>query len=710
MSRRLKTSHRRFLYSCLEKLAVFGENPLLRPGSTGAVVANTDASAHVAQISYTDSFSDGVSRNTLAYPTRLTDPDGYYSTSKYNYDFGALTYRQTPPPNFNGSPASQPPGPEQSFSYDTIGRLQQVTNEVNDAYTRYVYPTSQIRVDTYATIQEGLGEAHSFQFTDGAGRVIGAATQHPGSTGGYSGQFGYDSVGRLSSAREFRGDNSAQSYLVNYEYDLFGNRYQKQAQNGGNPFTQIWVETAHVDQATNRFNTGVTYDNAGNVTVDSKFRNRKFSYDANNRQKQSRNLDDTGAVDSVFDAGGQRVGTQVAGSLTSVLVYDAMGKLLAEYNSTTFQGGTQYIFNDHQNSPRTITSASGTVVARHDYLPFGDDVLNSVGMRTSGQGYGGVEAARQKYAGMETNEATAMSHTLWRQYDALSGRWTAPDPYRGSMSIQSPQSLNRYSYVDNDPINQVDPSGLMPKLPDASTSWSDVADGFWGQGNLIDRPRNIGRLIIMIAMARRDRLVQARIDGKLLVEYLKKRKFEAAKRILNNNEDVGLYQDGKAIWGELAAAFVDGVAGATAEAMVATTDALGGLDLALKILLKAGWKAVANRLSKIRGPDFKVLNVNAVAGITRFIPRGDDMETALQGVSAGGAEGQLSFAVGWILQRETPRREEIINWGSGLSFNVDFFLIGGGGLVYSPSTGKHGVYVGVGVGGGSGGSFQYKVW
>jgi RHS repeat-associated protein len=523
-------------------------------------------------------------------------------------------------------------------------------------------------------------------------------------------RFAYDSLGRLASAREFRGDNSAQSYLVNYEYDVFGNRYQKQAQNGDNPFTQIWVETSHVDQATNRFNTGVTYDNAGNVTIDSKFRNRKFEYDANNRQKQSRNLDNSGAVDSVFDAGGQRVGTQVAGSLTNVLVYDAMGKLVAEYNSTTVNGGTQYIFNDHQNSPRTITGVQGTVIARHDYLPFGEDVLNSVGMRTSGQGYGGNEAARQKYAGMEANEATGMAHTLWRQYDSFSGRWTAPDPYRGSMSIQSPQSLNRYSYVDNDPINQVDPTGLMPKLADASTSWSDVADGFWGQGNLMNRPRSIGQLIIAIASARRDRLIKARMDGKLVVEYLRKRKYEAAKRVLNSNPDVGLYQNGAPIWGELAATYVEGVAGATTEAFVSTTSAAEGMDLALKILLKAGWRAVVNRLKKIRGPDFKVFNIAITAGITRFIPRGDDMETALQGVSAGN-EGQVSFAVGWMLQLQTPTREEIINWGSGLSFNADFFFIGGGGVVFSPSQPSvGGVYVGAGAGGGVGGSFQYKVW
>jgi len=116
--------------------------------------------------------------------------------------------------------------------------------------------------------------------------------------------------------------------LVNYNYYLFGNRYQYQSQNRGNPFPQIWVESGQISQTTNRFNSGVTYDDGGNVTVDSKFRNLQFQYDANNRQKQSANIDGTGAVVSVYDAGGQRVATQVAGALTNVLVYDATGKLV----------------------------------------------------------------------------------------------------------------------------------------------------------------------------------------------------------------------------------------------------------------------------------------------------------------------------------------------------------------------------------------------
>jgi YD repeat-containing protein len=163
--------------------------------TAGAVVSTTDASTHTTQFSYADSFSDSVSRNTFAYVTTVTDPDGYTATAKYNFDFGAATYQRTPQPDTT----QNLPGPEQTFTFDQFGRLQQVTSLVNGAYTRYEYPASNVRVDTYRTIEQGLGEAHSFKLTDGVGRVIATALDHPGSVGGYSGQrFVYNVMGLVA--------------------------------------------------------------------------------------------------------------------------------------------------------------------------------------------------------------------------------------------------------------------------------------------------------------------------------------------------------------------------------------------------------------------------------------------------------------------------------------------------------------------------------
>jgi hypothetical protein len=41
------------------------------------------------------------------------------------------------------------------------------------------------------------------------------------------------------------------------------------------------------------------------------------------------------------------------------------------------------------------------------------------------------------------------------------GRWLSPDPYDGSYDGSNPQSFNRYTYVMNNPLAAVDPSGLI---------------------------------------------------------------------------------------------------------------------------------------------------------------------------------------------------------------------------------------------------------
>ena len=87
-----------------------------------------------------------------------------------------------------------------------------------------------------------------------------------------------------------------------------------------------------------------------------------------------------------------------------------------------------------------------------------------VGMRTWGQGFGAEDKIRQRYAMTERDDSTGLDHTWWRKYENRSGRWTSPDPYNGSMTIANPQSFNRYAYVQNDPVNFVDPSGLLPVL------------------------------------------------------------------------------------------------------------------------------------------------------------------------------------------------------------------------------------------------------
>jgi RHS repeat-associated protein len=149
----------------------------------------------------------------------------------------------------------------------------------------------------------------------------------------------------------------------------------------------------------------------------------------------------------------------------------------------TGTAGVRYVLQDVQGSTRAVLNNNGsssTIVARHDYLPFGEELGSGTGLRSGTQGYGVADTNRQKYGMTERDDATGLDHTSWRKYENASGRWTSPDPYSSSMTITSPQSFNRYAYVQNDPVNFVDPSGLFlarPTPPSPDYPWDNWL--FW---------------------------------------------------------------------------------------------------------------------------------------------------------------------------------------------------------------------------------------
>jgi RHS repeat-associated protein len=73
---------------------------------------------------------------------------------------------------------------------------------------------------------------------------------------------------------------------------------------------------------------------------------------------------------------------------------------------------------------------------------------------------------------------------MFRRYNHWMPGFIQPDPYDGSYDLAEPKSFNRYTYVKNDPVNFVDPTGLdecedahgnkIPCGPDPEIDPSDI--------------------------------------------------------------------------------------------------------------------------------------------------------------------------------------------------------------------------------------------
>jgi RHS repeat-associated protein len=189
-------------------------------------------------------------------------------------------------------------------------------------------------------------------------------------------------------------------------------------------------------------------------------------YDIENHQTEyyySTNSSENPDAKYFYDGDGKRIKKKV-GSETTVFVYDAGGKLVAEYTigvTANPSSQTNYITTDTLGSTRLVTNGAGHVIARHDYLPFGDEIYG-LGGRTSAQGFVQPDTTRQRFTGYEHDAETGLDFAQARYYGNGFGRFTGVDPTPESAKPSLPESWNRYTYCLNNPLNLTDPNGLDP--------------------------------------------------------------------------------------------------------------------------------------------------------------------------------------------------------------------------------------------------------
>src|SRR5439155_3294320 len=201
---------------------------------------------------------------------------------------------------------------------------------------------------------------------------------------------------------------------------------------------------------------GYGYDGAGNMTQDGS--GFSYGYDAENR------ITSAAGVNYTYDGSGLRVKkssgllywrgpsgdalaeTDLTGNIVSEYVFFAKRRVARRDGS----GSVFYYDADSLGTTRTITNANGNVCYDAEFTPYGTELIHT---NSCPQNY--------MFTGLERDSESGLDYALARHYDQRTGRFMSVDPAAGNIS--DPQTLNRYAYVRNNPVNLTDPSGLQSK-------------------------------------------------------------------------------------------------------------------------------------------------------------------------------------------------------------------------------------------------------
>jgi len=126
----------------------------------------------------------------------------------------------------------------------------------------------------------------------------------------------------------------------------------------------------------------------------------------------------------------------------------------------------RYQLSDHLGSSCVELNENTDIISYEEYHPFGTTSYQK--SNTS------ISQKRYKYVGKERDEETGLYYYGFRYYSAWICRFVSVDPMKEERIW-----LNPYNYVQNNPINRVDPTGMVDtnppwKVPDVSTEENPV--------------------------------------------------------------------------------------------------------------------------------------------------------------------------------------------------------------------------------------------
>lgn len=478
----------------------------------GELISQSDAKGNTIQMLY-DKLGRMIERqepegtSTWLYDTKprgmgklatVSGADGYQMDQTYD-DLGRLSQKTT---TIDGQDytietaydlysrlesITYPTGFAVKHSYNANGYLSDVRNAANNSlYWQAENLNARGQLET-ATLGNGLSTTRSYDANTGWVQTI--QSGNGGAAAVQNLSYAFDAIGNLTSRSDLN-----QNLTETFVYDGL-NRLTSATVSGQTPKTVSYDGLGNI---TFKSDVG-TYTYGANgagphaVTSVSGVKNHTYTYDANGNRIGSSGgtvgYTSFNKPHTITDAGStieftygpehsryKRVTTtdntvttllyvgglyeqEYTGGLTKHIHYiRAGGESIAVYTQQS-DGlhSTRYLHKDHLGSVDAITDESGNVVERLSFDAWGKrrtiDWQDATDFITS--------SINRGFTGHEQLDLVSLIHMNGRVYDPELGRFLSADPF-----VQAPtnsQSLNRYSYVLNNPLSHTDPSGFFFK-------------------------------------------------------------------------------------------------------------------------------------------------------------------------------------------------------------------------------------------------------
>jgi RHS repeat-associated protein len=164
---------------------------------------------------------------------------------------------------------------------------------------------------------------------------------------------------------------------------------------------------------------------------------------------------------------------KLTSGVTTHYVYDAFGRLAAEYTTATptITAGSYWRTTDHLGSTRLVTTSAGAAYDRRDPFPLGEQIDTYSGRSSAGNYNDSNPTSRHLFTAKERDVESGLDYFLARYMSSALGRFTSVDPENAGATRSDPQSWNGYAYVTNRPLTLTDPDGRCPNCATGATGF-----------------------------------------------------------------------------------------------------------------------------------------------------------------------------------------------------------------------------------------------